>query len=47
MCSIKKAVLKNFTIFTERHLCWETLAGLNGIKKRLQHRCFSVNITKF
>ena len=50
----KKAVLKNFTIFTEKHLCWSLFlnknAGLqswNFIKKRLQHRFFPVNIAKF
>ena len=39
-CSMKKADLKNFTIFT-------IFAGLQAcifIKKRLQHRCFPVNI---
>ena len=25
MCSIEKAVLKNFTIFTGKHLCWSLL----------------------
>ena len=30
-CSVKKGVLKNFVIFTEKHLCW-------GLKNRLQHR---------
>ena len=34
----KIGVLKNFAIFTRKHLCW---------KRRLQHRCFSVNIAKF
>ena len=43
----KKAVLKNFAIFTEKHLCWKTASGLNIIKKRLQYRCFPVNIAKF
>ena len=50
----KKAVLKNFAIFTGRHLCWNLLlnknAGLQGpsfIKKRLEHRCFFANIEKF
>ena len=45
----KKGVLKNFTIFTRKHLCW-SLFGVFGvifIKKRLQHRYFPVNITKF
>ena len=53
MCSIKKTVLKNFAIFTEKHLCWSFFnksAGLqacNFIEKRLHHRCFPVNIAKF
>ena len=29
-----------------KHLCW-SLQTSNFIKKRLQHRCFSVNIVKF
>ena len=32
----EKGVLKNFAIFTGKHLCW-----------RLQHRSFPVNIAKF
>ena len=50
----KKAVLKYFAIFTGKYLCWSLFfnkyAGLqfcNFIKKRLQHRCFPVNIAKF
>ena len=46
----KKTVLKNFTIITEKHLCWSLFlnksAGLqswNIIKKWFQHRCFPVN----
>ena len=52
--SIKKAVLKNFAIFTEKHLRWSLflnknvgLQSWNFIKKRLQHRFFPVNIAKF
>ena len=48
-CSIKKAVLKNFAILTRKHLCWNLFfnkVAANFIKKRLQHRCFSVNIAK-
>ena len=41
-CSIKKAVLKNFAKFTGKQL-----KACNFIKKRLQHRCFPVNIAKF
>ena len=42
----KKAVLKNFEIFTWKHLCW-SLFLIKFIKKRLQHSCSTVNITKF
>ena len=52
-CSIK-AVLKNFAIFTRKHLCWNLffnkVAGLqacNFIKKRLQRRRLTVNIPKY
>ena len=47
---MKKAALKNFAIFTGKHLCWSLffkvadLQARNVIKKRLQHRCFPVNI---
>ena len=42
--SIKKTVLKNFAIFTGRHLCW----SLFLIKLMdFRHRCFPVNIAKF
>ena len=37
----KKAIVKNFAIFTGKHLC-----SCNFIKKRLQHRCFPVNSVK-
>ena len=47
----KKAALKNSPIFTRKHLCWSLFliklqAWSNFIKKRLQHRCFPVNIAK-
>ena len=38
-------VLKNFAVFTGKHLCWNLL--LNFIKKRLQQSCFPLDITKF
>ena len=41
----KCSVLKNFAIFTRKHLCWSPQA-CNFIKKKLQYRCFVVNITK-
>ena len=43
-------VLKNFEIFTGKHLCWSLfLTKLQGFrpKRRLQHRCFPVIIAKF
>ena len=49
----KKAVLKNFAIFTGKHLCWILfLIKLQVFRtailiKSLQHRCFPVNIAKF
>ena len=50
----KKAVLKNFAIFTGKHLCWNLFfnknAGLQGpsfIKKRLEHRCFLRTLRNF
>ena len=50
----KKAVLKNFAIFTEKHQRWSLFsnknAGLqswNFIKTRLQPRFFPANIAKF
>ena len=49
----KIGVLKNFAIYTRKHLCWSLLfnkvAGLRPailIKKRLQHKCFLANIGK-
>ena len=53
-----QGVLKNFAIFTGKHLCWSLnliklrpsgscLRDCNFVKKRLQHRCFSVNIATF
>ena len=38
-------VLWNFAMFTGKHLCW-SLKVCNFTKKRLQHRCFPMNITK-
>ena len=36
-----KIVLKDFAIFTGKHLCWSLfLKACNSIKKRLRHRCF-------
>ena len=53
----KNDVLKNFTIFTEKRLCWShffnkvaessCLEHCRFIKKRLQRRRFTVNIANF
>ena len=49
----KKDVLKNLAIFTGKYLCWSLFFNKmqafsrNFIKKKLQHRCFPVNIAKF
>ena len=47
----KKAVLKNFAIFTWKQLCWSLflikLQACSFIKKRLQHRCFPKFFNKF
>ena len=43
--SIKKAVLKNFRIFTGNKVAG--LKACNFIKKSLRHRCFPMNIAKF
>ena len=40
-CFMKKTVLKNFAIFTEK------LQACSFIKNRIQHRCFPPNIAKF
>ena len=50
----KKDVLKNFTKFTGKHLCWNIcfnkVASLRPgtlLKERFQHGCLPVNFTKF
>ena len=50
----KKGVLRNFTKFTGKQLCqslfFNKVAGLRAatlLKKRLWHKCFSVNFVKF
>ena len=42
----KIGVLKKLAIFTGKSLYW-SLFLINFVIKRLQHRCFSVNIAKF
>ena len=43
----KKAVLKNFAIFTWKRPLYESLKTCDFIKKRLQHRTFPKNIAQF
>ena len=50
----KLCVLKNFIFFTGNHLCWslfliklQTFRRAALLRKRLQHKCFLVNIAKF
>ena len=50
----QKGVLKNFPIFTEKHLChslfYNKVVGLKPetlLKRILWHRCFSVNLRNF
>ena len=44
----KKAVPKNFTIFTGKNMYWSLFLNSQAyIKRRLRHRCFPVNIAKF
>ena len=44
-------VLKNFVIFTGKHLCWSLsfikLQACKFIEKRLQHWCFPLHVKKF
>ena len=53
-CFVKKDVLRNFAIFTGKHLCqslfFNKVTGLRPatlFKKLLWHRCFPVNFAKF
>ena len=53
-CSMRKGVLRNFTKFTGKHLrqslFFNKTTGVRSatlLKKRLWHRCFLVNLTKF
>ena len=43
---IKNGILKNFVNFTENHLYW-SLFLIELQAKRLKHRCFPVEFTKF
>ena len=51
---LKKGVLRNFAKFTGKHLCqslfFNKVAGLRPatlLKKRLWHKCFPVNFSRF
>ena len=54
MCSLKKAALKNFALFTGKDLCWslllikfQSISPANFIKKRLKYMYFHINVAKF
>ena len=44
---LKIGVLKKFANFIGKHLCLSRLKACNFIKKKLQHKCFPVDILKF
>ena len=53
-CFVRKGILRNFEKLTGKHMCqslfFNKVAGLRAatlLKKRLWHRCFSVNFAKF
>ena len=45
----KIGILKNFVIFTGKHLCWSLflIKLTQKTSKKLKHRCFLVNIAEF
>ena len=46
----KTGILKNFAIFAGKHLYWGLVLTkfiTTFLKKRLQHKCFTVNLHKF
>ena len=43
----KIAVLKNLAVLSRKHLSWSLFLINFYLKKRLQHRCFHVNIAKY
>ena len=49
--AVTGGVLKNFVIFTGKHLCWSLflikLQACKFIEKRLQHWCFPLHVKKF
>ena len=47
-CSVRKGVIRNFAKFAGKHLCQSLFFNkVFLLKKRLWHRCFPVNFTKF
>ena len=46
-CSAKKGVLKSFTKFIGKHLCWSLFTSGDFNKKWLQHWCFLVKFGNF
>ena len=46
MCFLK-GVLKKFTIFIGKNLCWSLFITKLSLFKKLQHRCFPVKCEKF
>ena len=49
--AVTGGVLKNFVIFTVKHLCWSLflikLQAYKFIEKRLQNWCFPLHVRKF
>ena len=49
--AVTGGALKDFVIFTGKHLCWSLflikLQACKFIEKRLQHWCFVLNVKKF
>ena len=53
-CSVRKGILRNFTKFTGKYLCYRIyfhkVAGLRpatSLNKWLSHKCFPVNFARF
>ena len=45
-CSVKNCVLKKFSNFTGKHLCWSLFSACNFVKKKLQYRSFPVKLAR-
>ena len=46
-CAVKNGVLRNFAKFTGKQLCQSPFFNKVALIKRLWHRCFPVDFTKF